>query len=103
MRLRQAEYLRVPVADVNKTPDSVTGEQAAFLADVFPTGYVTAVNAQIEPETPSPIWAADRSASSQSGSTPAASSQSTGAERLAVAEAGGAETTDLSSSTSAAS
>jgi len=29
-------------------PDSVTDEQALFLSDIFPTGYMAAVNAQIE-------------------------------------------------------
>ena len=34
----QAEYLRVPMADVGpiKVPDSVTDEQALFLSDIFP-------------------------------------------------------------------
>ena len=34
----QAEYLRVPMADVGpiKIPDSVTDEQALFLSDIFP-------------------------------------------------------------------
>jgi hypothetical protein len=35
----QAEYLRVPMADVGpiKIPDSVTDEQALFLSDIFPS------------------------------------------------------------------
>jgi threonine dehydrogenase-like Zn-dependent dehydrogenase len=43
----QAEYLRVPMADVGpiKIPNSVTDEQALFLSDIFPTGYMAAVNA----------------------------------------------------------
>jgi len=47
----QAEYLRVPMADVGpiKVPDSLTDEQALFLSDIFPTAYMAAVNAQIEP------------------------------------------------------
>jgi threonine dehydrogenase-like Zn-dependent dehydrogenase len=47
----QAEYFRVPMADVGpiKIPDSVTDEEALFLSDIFPTGYMAAVNAQIEP------------------------------------------------------
>ena len=38
------------MADVGpiKVPDSVTDEQALFLSDIFPTGYMAAVNAQIE-------------------------------------------------------
>ena len=37
----QAEYVRVPFADVGplKLPDGVGYEQALFLSDVFPTGY----------------------------------------------------------------
>jgi threonine dehydrogenase-like Zn-dependent dehydrogenase len=46
----QAENLRVPMADVGpiKISDSVTDEQALFLSDIFPTGYMAAENAQIE-------------------------------------------------------
>ena len=41
----------MPFADVGpiKVPDSVTDEQALFLSDIFPTGYMAAVNAQIQP------------------------------------------------------
>jgi alcohol dehydrogenase len=41
----QAEYVRVPYADVGprKIPDGVTDEQALFLSDIFPTGW-TAVD-----------------------------------------------------------
>ncbi len=37
----QAEYARVPFADVGpmKVPDSLTDEQVLFLTDIFPTGY----------------------------------------------------------------
>ena len=40
----QAEYLRVPYADVGpiKIPESVTDDQALFLSDIFPTGYMGA-------------------------------------------------------------
>jgi threonine dehydrogenase-like Zn-dependent dehydrogenase len=39
----QAQYLRVPFADFGplKIPDSVTDEQALFLSDIFPTGYMS--------------------------------------------------------------
>ena len=45
----QAEYLRVPFADIGpiKVPDGVTDEQALFLSDIFPTGYMAAENANI--------------------------------------------------------
>ena len=37
----QAEYVRVPYADVGprKVPDQLTDEQVLFLTDIFPTGY----------------------------------------------------------------
>jgi threonine dehydrogenase-like Zn-dependent dehydrogenase len=46
----QAEYLRVPMADVGpiKIPENVADEQALFLSDVSPTGYMAAENAQIK-------------------------------------------------------
>ena len=38
----QAEYVRVPFADVGPrvVPDSLTDNQALFLTDIFPTGYI---------------------------------------------------------------
>ena len=40
----QAEYLRVPFADVGpiKIPDGLSDEQVLFLSDIFPTGYMGA-------------------------------------------------------------
>lgn len=40
----QAEYLRVPFADVGpiKVPDGLTDDQVLFLSDIFPTGYMGA-------------------------------------------------------------
>lgn len=40
----QAEYVRVPFADVGPrvVPDSLTDNQALFLTDIFPTGYIGA-------------------------------------------------------------
>jgi len=54
----QAEYLRVPMADVGpiKVPDSLTDEQALFLSDIFPTGYMAAENAQIKDGDTVAIW-----------------------------------------------
>jgi len=54
----QAEYLRVPMADVSpiKIPDGVTDEQALFLSDIFPTGYMAAENAQIQDGDTVAIW-----------------------------------------------
>ncbi len=47
----QAEYLRVPYADVGpiKVPEGVTDEQALFLSDIFPTGYMAAEHCEITP------------------------------------------------------
>ena len=46
----QAEYLRVPYADVGpiKVPDGLTDEQVLFLSDIFPTGYMGAEFCDIE-------------------------------------------------------
>lgn len=54
----QAEYMRVPHADVGpiKVPDSLSDEQALFLSDIFPTGYMAAENAEIEPGDTVAIW-----------------------------------------------
>jgi threonine dehydrogenase-like Zn-dependent dehydrogenase len=40
----QAEYLRVPYADVGpiKVPQGLTDEQVLFLSDIFPTGFMAA-------------------------------------------------------------
>ena len=40
----QAEYLRVPYADVGpiKVPQGLSDEQVLFLSDIFPTGYMAA-------------------------------------------------------------
>lgn len=64
----QAEYVRVPFADVGAitVPDSLTDEQVLFLSDIFPTGYMTAENCNISPATRSPCGAASRWASSRS-------------------------------------
>lgn len=54
----QAEYLRVPYADVGpiKVPDGLSDEQVLFLSDIFPTGYMGAENAEIEPGDTVAIW-----------------------------------------------
>lgn len=45
----QAEYLRIPYADVGpiKVTEGLTDEQVLFLSDIFPTGYMAAENANI--------------------------------------------------------
>jgi threonine dehydrogenase-like Zn-dependent dehydrogenase len=78
----QAEYVRVPFADVGplKVPASLSDEQVLFLSDIFPTGYMAADNCQIKPATRLPSGDADPSASSPfkapSSSAPSASSRS---------------------------
>jgi len=46
----QAEYARVPFADVGplKIPNGVPDEQVLFLSDILPTGYMAAEQCQIE-------------------------------------------------------
>jgi threonine dehydrogenase-like Zn-dependent dehydrogenase len=47
----QAEFVRVPLADVNtlKLQTDLDDEQVLFLSDIFPTGYFAAENANIQP------------------------------------------------------
>lgn len=54
----QAEYLRIPYADVGpiKVPDGLTDEQALFLSDIFPTGYMAAEFCNIQPGETVAIW-----------------------------------------------
>lgn len=54
----QAEYLRVVWAEANvqKLPDGVPDEKAVFLSDIFPTGYMAAENADIEPGDTVAVW-----------------------------------------------
>lgn len=54
----QAEYARVPFADVGpiKIPDGLPDEQVLFLSDIFPTGYMAAENCGIEPGDTVAVW-----------------------------------------------
>jgi threonine dehydrogenase-like Zn-dependent dehydrogenase len=54
----QAEYVRVPFADVGpiKVPESLSDEQVLFLSDIFPTGYMAAENCNIEPGDTVAVW-----------------------------------------------
>ena len=56
----QAEYIRVPYADVApvKIPDGLTDEQVLFLGDIFPTGWQAAVQCAIPPTDTVAIWGA---------------------------------------------
>jgi len=54
----QAEYLRVPYADVGpiKVPDGLDDEQVLFLSDIFPTGYMAAEFCDIRGGETIAIW-----------------------------------------------
>jgi threonine dehydrogenase-like Zn-dependent dehydrogenase len=54
----QAEYARVPFADVGpiKVPDSLSDEQVLFLSDILPTGYMAAENCGIVPGDTVAVW-----------------------------------------------
>ncbi len=54
----QAEYARVPFADVDhvKVPDGLSDEQVLFLSDIFPTGYMAAENCELEPGDTVAVW-----------------------------------------------
>ena len=54
----QAEYARVPFADIGtiKIPDGISDDQALFLSDIFPTGYMAAENCNIKPGDTIAVW-----------------------------------------------
>jgi threonine dehydrogenase-like Zn-dependent dehydrogenase len=54
----QAEYVRVPFADVGpiKIPASLRDEQVLFLSDIFPTGYMAAENCHLQPGDTVAVW-----------------------------------------------
>ena len=54
----QAEYLRVPFADVGpiKVPNGIPDDKVVFLSDIFPTGYMAAENCGIEPGDTVAVW-----------------------------------------------
>jgi threonine dehydrogenase-like Zn-dependent dehydrogenase len=54
----QAEYLRVPHADVGpiKIESALADEQVLFLSDIFPTGWMAAENAEIEAGDTVAVW-----------------------------------------------
>ena len=53
-----AEFIRVPFGDVNAftVPDGITDEQALFLSDAVPTGYMGADFAAIQPGDTVAVW-----------------------------------------------
>jgi threonine dehydrogenase-like Zn-dependent dehydrogenase len=54
----QAEYARVPFADVGpiKIENGFTDEQVLFLSDIFPTGYMAAENCNIQQGDTVAVW-----------------------------------------------
>jgi threonine dehydrogenase-like Zn-dependent dehydrogenase len=54
----QAEYVRVPYADVGpfKVPQHLTDEQVLFMTDIFPTGYMAAENCNIQKGDTIAVW-----------------------------------------------
>jgi threonine dehydrogenase-like Zn-dependent dehydrogenase len=54
----QAEYARIPYADVGpiKVPEELNDEQVLFLSDIFPTGYMAAENCNIQPGDTIAVW-----------------------------------------------
>jgi len=56
----QAEYVRVPFADVGplKVPAGLSDEQVLFLSDIFPTGWMGAEMCGIKPGDTIAVWGA---------------------------------------------
>lgn len=98
----QAEYMRVPHADVGpiKVPSGLSDEQVLFLSDIFPTGYMAAEFCNIQPEDTIAVWGcgpvgqfAIRSAFLLGAARVIA--VDTVPERMALAAAAGADTIDF--------
>jgi threonine dehydrogenase-like Zn-dependent dehydrogenase len=75
----QAEYVRVPFADVGpiKVPSHLTDEQVLFLSDILPTGYMGAEMCDIQPGDTVAVWGAG-----PVGQFAIASARMLGAERI---------------------
>jgi threonine dehydrogenase-like Zn-dependent dehydrogenase len=75
----QAEYARVPFADVGpiKVPAGLTDDQVLFLSDIFPTGYMGAEMCGIDPGDVVAVWGAG-----PVGQLAIASAKLLGAERV---------------------
>lgn len=99
----QAQFLRVPHADVGpiKIESELPDEKVLFLSDIYPTGYMAAENANIQPGDTVAVWGCG-----PVGQFVIRSAWMLGAgrviaiddvpERLAMARAGQAETIDTS-------
>ncbi|MYS20967.1 Threonine dehydrogenase [Streptomyces sp. DvalAA-14] len=77
----QAEYARVPFADIGpiKVGDELSDDQVLFLSDILPTGYMGADNCDITPGDTVAVWGAG-----PVGQFAAASAYLLGAERVIV-------------------
>jgi threonine dehydrogenase-like Zn-dependent dehydrogenase len=75
----QAEYVRVPFADVGalKVPGGLTDDKLLFLSDILPTGYMAADLCDIEPGQVIAVWGAG-----PVGQLAIASARLLGAERV---------------------
>jgi len=75
----QAEYARVPFADVGplKVPGNLSDEQVLFLSDILPTGYMGAEMCNIKPGQVVAVWGAG-----PVGQLAMASARLLGAERV---------------------
>jgi threonine dehydrogenase-like Zn-dependent dehydrogenase len=75
----QAEYARVPFADVGpiKVPEGLTDDQVLFLSDILPTGYMGAEMCDIKPGQVIAVWGAG-----PVGQFAIASARMLGAERV---------------------
>jgi threonine dehydrogenase-like Zn-dependent dehydrogenase len=100
----QAEYVRVPFADATqiKVPHGIPDEQVLFLGDILPTGWQAAVQCDIEPADTVAVWGCGpvgqmtvRSAILLGAKRVVAIDRL--AERLGMAEAGGAITINFES------
>jgi threonine dehydrogenase-like Zn-dependent dehydrogenase len=101
----QAEFLRVPLADVNlqKMPQDFTDHQLVFLSDIFPTGYMAVEQCGVQSDDTVAVWGcgpvgqfAIRSATLLGAAQVIAiDDRQKVPERLDMAEQGGAVTIDM--------
>jgi threonine dehydrogenase-like Zn-dependent dehydrogenase len=98
----QAEYVRVPYADVGpvKIPDGLSDEKVLFLGDIFPTGWQAASQCDIQPTDTVAVWGAGPVAQFTIRSALLLGAKQVIAidhlpDRLSMARAGGATTIDF--------
>ena len=98
----QAEYVRVPFADVGpfKVPQELSDEQVLFLGDIFPTGWQAVVQCDVRPTDTVAIWGCGPVGQFCIRSAVLLGARQVIAidnvpERLSMAQAGGATTIDF--------